>query len=120
MNSLILLGIGLVAGVAAGMFGIGGGLIIVPALMFIVHMKDLESIGTSLAALIPPVGLLGAFEYYRNGHMNVKYAALLAAGLFVGAYFGAKIMIGLPPHLIKRVYASFLIVIAARMLIWGK
>jgi uncharacterized membrane protein YfcA len=120
MQTLSLLGIGLVAGVFAGMFGIGGGLIIVPALIFLLGVRDLEAIGTSLAALIPPVGLLGAAEYYRNGYMNIKFAALIALGLFVGALFGAKIMIGLPPHLIKRIYGVFLLVIAARMLVYGK
>jgi uncharacterized membrane protein YfcA len=120
MAYITLLLIGLVAGVFAGMFGIGGGLVIVPALLFIVKMKELEAIGTSLAALIPPVGLLGAFEYYRNGYMNMRYAMLIALGLFVGAYFGAKIVIGLPPSTIRRLYAGFLLVIATRMLILGK
>jgi uncharacterized membrane protein YfcA len=117
---LLLLLIGLAAGVAAGMFGIGGGLIIVPALVYFMKMKDLEAIGTSLAALIPPAGLLGALEYYRNGYVNVRFAALLALGLFVGAYFGAKIMIPLPPTAIKRVYAVFLFAIAAKWLVTGK
>lgn len=120
MVYLTLLGIGLLAGVFAGMFGIGGGLIIVPALLLIVKMKELEAIGTSLAALIPPVGLLGAAEYYRSGYINIRYAALIALGLFLGAYFGARIMIGLPPHVIRRLYAGFLFVIAARMLWMGK
>jgi uncharacterized protein len=120
MTTLILLAIGLVAGVFSGMFGIGGGLIIVPALLFLVKLKELESIGTSLAALIPPVGLLGAAEYYRNGFINIRYAGLVALGLFVGAYFGARIMISLPPELIRRLYGIFLLVIAARMLLMGK
>jgi uncharacterized membrane protein YfcA len=120
MTYLALLAIGLVAGVFAGMFGIGGGLIIVPALMFMLKMGDLEAIATSLAALIPPVGLLGAAEYYHNGSINIRYALLIALGLFIGAFFGARIMIGLPPHLIRRVYAGFLIVVAARMLMTGK
>ena len=120
MLHLTLLGIGLVAGVFAGMFGIGGGLIIVPALIFMLKVKELESIGTSLAALIPPVGLLGAAEYYRNGSMNLRYAALLAVGLFLGSYFGARIMISLPPTLVRRVYAGFLFVVATRMLVMGK
>ncbi len=120
MVYLGLLAIGLVAGVFAGMFGIGGGLIIVPALIFLVRMKELEAIGTSLAALIPPVGLLGAAEYYRSGYINIRYAGLIALGLFVGALFGARIMIGLPPHVIRRLYAAFLFVIATRMLIMGK
>ncbi len=115
-----LLIIGLVAGVLAGMFGIGGGLVIVPALLLILKMKELEALGTSLAALIPPVGLLGAIEYYRNGHINVRYAAILACGLFVGAYFGAKLIMPLPPLVIRRLYAGFLLVIAVRMIIFGK
>jgi hypothetical protein len=95
-------------------------LIIVPALIFLVRMKELEAIGTSLAALIPPVGLLGAAEYYHNGYINIRYAGLIALGLFVGAFFGARLMIGLPPHVIRRLYAGFLFVIATRMLIMGK
>jgi uncharacterized membrane protein YfcA len=120
VNFLPLLAIGLVAGVFAGMFGIGGGLVIVPALLYFMKLRELEAIGTSLAALIPPVGLLGAIEYYRNGYINVKYAFLIAAGLFVGAYFGARIMMPLPPAVIRRIYAGFLFVIATRMLIMGK
>jgi uncharacterized membrane protein YfcA len=120
MITLLLLAIGLLAGVFAGMFGVGGGLIIVPALLFILKVKEVEAIGTSLAALIPPVGLLGAAEYYRNGFINIRYAGLVAVGLFVGAYFGARIMISLPPELVRRLYGIFLLAIAVRMLIMGK
>jgi hypothetical protein len=120
MTTFLLLAVGLVAGVFSGMFGIGGGLIIVPALLFLLKVKELEAIGTSLAALIPPVGLLGAAEYYRNGFINIRYAGLVALGLFVGAYFGARIMVSLPPELIRRLYGLFLLAIAARMLIVGK
>ncbi len=120
MNELMLLGVGLAAGVAAGMFGIGGGLIIVPALIFLLGMKEKQAIGTSLAALIPPVGLLGAAEYYRSGYINIKYAALVAVGLFIGAYFGARIVMSMPDALIRRIYAIFLLAIATRMLIIGK
>jgi uncharacterized membrane protein YfcA len=120
MQMLPYLGIGLVAGVFAGMFGIGGGLIIVPALIFLMGFKELQATGTSLAALIPPVGLLGAFEYYRNGYINVKVALVIAAGITVGALFGAKIIIGLPPVVIRKIYGVFLLAIAARMLLWGK
>ncbi|MGH9660420.1 MAG: sulfite exporter TauE/SafE family protein [Bryobacteraceae bacterium] len=120
MTSLILLAIGLVAGVFSGMFGIGGGLVIVPALLFLLKMKELEAIGTSLAALIPPVGLLGALEYHRNGYINVRYAVLLAVGLFVGAYFGARIVMPLSAVVIRRIYAVFLFAVASRMLLMGK
>lgn len=117
MDNLTLLAIGLVAGILGGMFGIGGGLVIVPALIFLLKMKQFDAVGTSLAALIPPVGLLGAFEYYQNGHMNLKYAVLIAAGLFVGFYFGAKITLGLSPDTAKKVYAVFLVIVAGKMLL---
>ena len=120
MAYLPLLAIGLTAGVCAGMFGIGGGLIIVPALIFFMKLKELEAIGTSLAALIPPVGLLGAVEYYRNGLMNWKWAVAIGIGIFLGAYFGARIMISLPQGVIRKLYASFLIIVAIRMLMQGK
>ncbi len=105
MNYLLLLAIGLVAGVLGGMFGIGGGLVIIPGLIFLLKMEQFDALGTCLAALIPPVGLLGAYEYYRQGHMNMKYAGLVAFGLFVGFYFGAKITLGLSPVIARRGYA---------------
>jgi uncharacterized membrane protein YfcA len=120
MAYLPLIAIGLVAGVLAGMFGIGGGLVIVPALLYFIKLSEVDSIGTSLAALIPPVGLLGAMECYRTGHINLKYALVIAAGLFVGAYFGARIILTLPPLTIRRIYAVFLVIVAARMLLASK
>ena len=66
------------------------------------------------------VGLLGAAEYYTKGYIHIRYAALIALGLFIGAFFGARIMVGLPPQVIRRLYAGFLLVIAARMLVAGK
>jgi uncharacterized membrane protein YfcA len=120
MSWLPYIGIGLVAGVFAGMFGIGGGLIIVPALVYLFHADIRSATGTSLAALIPPVGLLGAFEYWHAGLINLRWALLLACGLFVGAYFGAKIVIGLEPILIKRIYGAFLLLISVRMLFFER
>ena len=120
ISYLPLLAVGLIAGVFAGMFGIGGGLVIVPALMLMLKMPQLDAIGTSLAALIPPVGLLGAIEYYRTGHMKISYALVIAVGLFFGAVYGARIMISLDAVTAKRVYAIFLLVIGVRMLVSGK
>jgi len=116
MPVLVLLAVGLLAGVLSGMFGIGGGVIIVPVLLYVVKMKPLEAIATSLAALIPPVGLLGAYEYYRRGNIHIMAAVIVAAGLFIGAYFGAKITLSLPADMIRRAYAVFLFAIATKML----
>lgn len=120
MTHLLLLAIGLSAGVLSGMFGIGGGLIIVPALIFLVGMKEYQALGTSLAALVPPVGILGAFEYWQKGYVNVHYAAFIAVGLLVGAYFGARITLGLHPALMHRLYGGLLLLVAGRMLLFGK
>ena len=120
MTYLALLALGAAAGCLAGMFGLGGGIIIVPALIFLVGLDVKVASATSLAALIPPVGLLGAMELYKVGLINVRYAALVALGLFVGAYFGARIMIGIPREHMARLYGGFLLIIAAKMLISGK
>lgn len=119
MQSALLLALGLIAGIAAGMFGIGGGLVIVPFLMLVMKMSQADSVGTSLAAIIPPVGILGAIEYYRAGHVNLKAAALIAIAMLVGTYFGAKLMLGLPPTVAKRVYGAFLLLIGVRY-VFGK
>ena len=120
MESLTLVLIGIVAGVASGLFGIGGGLIIVPALILLLGMKQIQATGTSLAALIPPVGLLGAMEFYRSGNLNLRYSLLLAIGIFVGAWFGAKIAIGMSPVMLRKTYAVFLLVVGVRMLFFQK
>ena len=120
MIYLALLALGLGAGCLAGMFGLGGGIIIVPALIFLFGLEVKAASATSLAALIPPVGLLGAIELYKVGLINVRYAALIALGLFLGAYFGARILIGIPREYMARLYGAFLLIIAAKMLISGK
>ncbi|MEO8025280.1 MAG: sulfite exporter TauE/SafE family protein [Bryobacteraceae bacterium] len=115
-----LLGLGLVAGVLAGMFGIGGGLVIVPALLYVFKFNDMQAIGTSLAALVPPVGLLGAVEYYKRGYIQFGAAACIAIGLLIGAVYGARITMASQSTLIHRLYGGFLAVAAIRMIVWGK
>lgn len=120
MTYLGLLVLGLLAGVLSGMFGIGGGLVIVPALLIVFKMKEMEAVATSLAALIPPVGFLAAWRFHEQNLINVRYAGLIALGLFVGAYFGAGISLGLSPGTLRRLYGGLLAVIAARMLFGGR
>jgi len=111
-----LLFLGLVAGILAGMFGIGGGAIMVPAMMLLVGFSTKMATGTSLAALLLPFGLFGVLEYYRNGQVNVTAALLLVAGLFIGTFFGAKLTLALPDLVVKRAFGVFLLVIALRYL----
>ncbi|MBD2502386.1 sulfite exporter TauE/SafE family protein [Anabaena azotica] len=110
--------IGLVAGVAGGMFGIGGGAIMVPAMVLLVGMDQKFATGTSIAAQILPIGLLGAAVYYRSGNINFKYALLIAAGLLIGNLFGA--MFATQPFIssetMKKLYGIFLLIIGFRYL----
>src|SRR5438874_11344095 len=89
MTWVLVAMIGLVAGVVSGLFGVGGAIVIIPGLVLVAKMPPHTASGTSLAALLLPVGLLGAMEYYRRGQVNVPYAIIIAAGLFVGAFIGA-------------------------------
>jgi uncharacterized membrane protein YfcA len=111
----IYLVIGLAAGLLSGLFGIGGGILIVPALLFFAKMQPSTATGTSLGALLLPVGALGAWQYYKNGHVVVSASLLIALGLFVGAFFGAQFGQGLDPATAKRSFAIFLVVVAGRL-----
>ena len=113
--NLIFLSIGLAAGLLSGLFGIGGGILIVPALLFVGRMPLATATGTSLGSLLLPVGALGAWQYYKNGHVNVTASLLIALGLFVGAYFGADFGQALDPATAKRSFAIFLLVVAGRI-----
>lgn len=107
--------IGVAAGVLAGLFGIGGGVVIVPALLYFARMTPLTATGTSLGALLLPVGALGAWEYYRTGNLDVRASMLLALGLFLGAFFGARFAQTLTPIVLKRAFAVFLVLVAVRV-----
>ena len=115
MTTTLYILIGLAAGVLSGLFGIGGGVVIVPALLLLANMTPLAATGTSLGALLLPVGALGAWEYYRTGNLDIRAALLLAAGLFFGAFFGAKLAQMFTPLVLKRVFAVFLVLVAIRV-----
>lgn len=104
-----ILMVGLVAGLASGMFGIGGGAVIVPALVAILHYDQKLAVGTSLGALLLPVGLPGVIYYYNEGVLELANAAPVAIGLAVGALFGARIALSLPSKTVKRLYGFFLL-----------
>jgi uncharacterized membrane protein YfcA len=112
---LIFLGIGLAAGVLSGVFGIGGGVVIVPSLIFLAGFVPITATGTSLAALLLPVGALGAWEYYKRGHLNIGAALWIALGLFLGVWFGARLAQNLTPVQLKRSFAIFLVIVAGKM-----
>jgi uncharacterized protein len=112
---IILVLIGLIAGIIAGMFGIGGGLIIVPALIYFAGFREHEAIGTSLAVLLPPIGLFAAYNYYTKGYVNLKYALIIAATFMIASYFSSKLTISLPENMVRKLFSIFLVLVAIKM-----
>jgi len=111
----VFVAIGFGAGVLSGLFGIGGGVVIVPALILLARFVPVVATGTSLAALLLPVGALGAWEYYKKGHLELPAALLIALGIFFGAWIGARLAQQLSPVQLKRAFAVFLVLVAGRM-----
>ncbi len=103
---------GILAGLSSGLFGIGGAAIIIPVLVGLLNYDQKYAAGTSLGALLLPVGLPGVITYYKAGHVNLLYGTIIALGLLFGAFFGAKLALNLPSKLIKRLYGFFLLAIA--------
>jgi uncharacterized membrane protein YfcA len=111
----ILVVIGLVAGVLSGLFGIGGGILIIPALIFFAKFPTKLALGTSLGALLLPVGFLGAYTYYRDGNLDLRASLLIALGLFFGAWIGAKLAQQVSGATLQRTFAVFIALMAIRL-----
>ena len=116
MNWLLVGLIGLTAGVVSGLFGVGGAILIIPGLVLLLGLSQHAAQGTSLAALLLPVGFLGALQYYKRGELNVPYAAIIAIGLFFGAFLGAKLAGTMGDLALRRAFGVFLLLVAARLL----
>ena len=116
---LLLVIIGLLAGVLSGFVGVGGGLIIVPALVYIMGLSQHEAQGTSLGVLLLPVGILAVMNYYRSGQLDIRYALIIAAAFVAGGYFGSKWALVLPEVVVRRVF-GFIMLIGALELILSR
>ena len=117
---IILVLTGLAAGMLGGMVGIGGGIIIVPAMVYFLGMSQLAAQGTSLSLLMFPVGVLGVMQYYKAGHVDFRLVAFLALGFLLGSYFGSRFSLSLPQATVKKIFAIFMILIAVKMLFFDK
>jgi hypothetical protein len=116
---ILIAAVGLAGGILSGLFGIGGGLVIVPGLIILAGFTATQAAGTSLAALLLPVGLFGALEYYRAGQVDVRAAVIIAVGLLSGAYLGARIGTSLDPVIAQRAFGIFLLVVGARLTLFA-
>lgn len=114
---LLLIAIGVVTGVLAGMLGIGGAIIMVPALVFIVGFSQHMAQGTSLAVMLPPIGIIAAYNYWKAGQVNITFALILAAAFIVGSYFGSKFALHIPQPVLKKIFGILLLLVAAKMLL---
>jgi uncharacterized membrane protein YfcA len=108
--------VGLVVGAISGVVGIGGGILFIPALVYLFHMDQVKAQGTSLGALLAPVGILAFLEYYKNGNADLRIALLLGLGFVIGGYVGALGAQSIPDLWLRRAFALMLIAVAARML----
>jgi hypothetical protein len=114
---LILIVIGIITGVMAGMLGIGGAIIMIPSLVFLLGISQQSAQGTSLAVMLPPVGIIAAYNYYKAGQVNIRFAIILAVFFLVGSYFGSKLALNIPQQVLKKVFGVLLLLVAAKMLL---
>ena len=113
---LILVCIGLMAGMLSGLIGIGGGIIIVPMLLFI-GLTQQQAQGTSLAVMLPPIAFLAVLNYHKAGQIEWKYALIISACFVIGSYFGSKIAINIDQRTLKKIFGVVLLIIAGKMLL---
>ncbi|MBC8266327.1 MAG: sulfite exporter TauE/SafE family protein [Flavobacteriales bacterium] len=116
---LILVIIGLLAGILSGIVGIGGGLIMIPMLILFLGLSQQSAQGTSLAVMLPPIGILAAMNYYKAGFVEWKFALIIATTFIIGGYFGAKFAVSVSPTVLKKIFGAVLLVAAIKM-IFGK
>jgi hypothetical protein len=113
---IILIIIGLLSGLLAGVFGIGGAIIVIPALVFILGLTQHQAQGTSLAFMLPPVGILATWNYWKAGHVNWKFALILSLTFVVGAYLGSQFSIQISDKMLRRVFGFLLLVVAVKII----
>ena len=117
---IILIMIGIAAGMLGGMVGVGGGIIIVPALVFFLGFSQKMAQGTSLGILLLPVGLLGVMQFYKEGYVDIKVVLIISAGFFLGSYLGSKLSLSLSQDTVKKAFAVLLIIVAIKMLFFDR
>ena len=117
MNIVFFLILGLAAGVLSGLIGIGGGILVVPALVFIFKLTQQEAQGTTLAMLIPPIGIFAVWQYYKNGHVHFDIAGWLCLGFVFGGLIGAKLANAVSDLMLGRIFGVFLFLVGIKMII---
>jgi uncharacterized protein len=117
MNIVLLLLLGLLAGVLSGLIGIGGAIIIIPTLVLLFGLSQHTAQGTTLALMVPPIGLLAAWTYYKAGFVDLKMAGLICIGFFLGGLLGAKFATAIPDQLLKKIFGVVLFLVSLKMIL---
>jgi uncharacterized membrane protein YfcA len=117
---VLLIIVGVAAGMLSGLVGLGGGVIIVPALVFLLGFSQYQATGTSLGILLLPAGIFAVMNYYKQGYIDIKVVLLIFAGFLLGGYLGSKISLSLPQATLKKIFAVVLILIAGKVLFFDK
>jgi hypothetical protein len=112
---IILILVGVFTGLMAGMLGIGGAIIMIPALVFFLGFSQQMAQGTSLAIMLPPIGILAAYNYWKAGYVNIRFALIIAVAFVIGSYFGSKLALQIPQGLLKKIFGILLIIVAVRI-----
>lgn len=115
-NIFLYIILGLVAGTLSGMIGIGGGIIIIPALVFFFGLSQHMAQGTTLALMVPPVGILAAWTYYKQGYVDLSMAAFICIGFFIGGFLGAKAATAMPSAILEKIFGFSLLLISIKMI----
>lgn len=116
ISIFLFLLLGLIAGILGGLLGIGGAIIIIPSLVLVFSMSQHMAQGTTLALMVPPIGLLAAWTYYKAGHVDFKVAALICLGFFVGGFIGARFVADISDLLLRRIFGVVLLLAALKMI----
>src|SRR4029077_18464809 len=117
---ILIILIGLAAGILSGLVGVGGGVIIVPALIYILGFSQHQAMGTSLGILLLPAGILAVLNFYKKGYVDIKVVIILFIGFLIGGYLGSKVSLGLQDSTLQKIFAVVLICIAGKMLFFDK
>ncbi|MCC6502739.1 MAG: sulfite exporter TauE/SafE family protein [Deltaproteobacteria bacterium] len=116
MTVALFIALGLAAGLLSGLVGVGGGIIVVPALVLFFGFTQHQAQGTTLAMMVPPIGILAAWAYYTQGHVDIKAAGLLCAGFVIGGYLGGRAAVSLSTPVLTKAFGAFLLLVSLKML----
>jgi uncharacterized membrane protein YfcA len=113
---IVLIIIGLMAGILSGFIGVGGGIVMIPLLILFLGLTQFQAQGTALVAMLPPIGILAALNYFKSGYVKWEYAVIIALTFVIGGYFGSKLSLSLNPSTVKRVFGIVMLIAGVKMI----